>query len=117
MRDPERVQDRPHRASHRLLRRVPLTVPAAHRDQHQDRNLEGDIERRERVDRVAQAARLQHDGRPDPAQVQARGDAERLLFTRRQRRTDVRMIVRERAQDMREWIVRHVDDLAALERG
>ena len=74
----------------------------------------GTQQRRQRVQRIAEPARLQHHGRPGAAEIEAGGDAERLLFTRREwwfgcRRNPLA----KDAQDVRQRIVGDVDDMAA----
>ena len=116
MRDAHRVENRTNGAAHRHLGGIPLAGVAAHADDDEHRDLVGQQERRDRVERVAEPARLQHHGRARPAEVQTGGDAERLFFPRRHRRADIRIRPVERREHVRQRIVRHVDDVTAADR-
>src|SRR5262245_2776456 len=98
MLDANRLEDGPHRAAHRHLCGVPLAGISTHADDDEDRNLERDQQRRQRVDRIAEATGLEHDGRPHATDIETRRDAERFLFTRRERGPDVRVVVAEYTQ-------------------
>ena len=113
VRQADRVADRPDRAAHRHLRVVPLAGVAAHADHDQHRDLVRHQQRRQRVQRVAEPARLQHHRGPGPAEIQAGGNAEGLFLPRRQRGGDVREALAQDAQHVRQRIVGNVDDVTA----
>ena len=113
VRHADRVADRPDRASHRHLRIVPLTDVAAHADDGQHGNLVGHEQRRQGVQGIAEAARLQHHGWPGAAEVHAGGDAERLLFAGGDGCPDIGVGRPEDPQDVRQRVVGDVDDVPA----
>ena len=89
----------------------PASPPHADHDQHG--NLVGNQQGSQGVQRVAEPARLQHHGGPGAAEIQAGGNAECLLFPRRQRRGDIREALAQDSEDVRQRIVGYVDDVAA----
>src|SRR5687767_9494957 len=76
----ERVEQSGRGAAGRDLARVELGQAAAWADDHQERQVVGERQAAEGVDRVAEAARLHQEGAAPPAQVGAGEDADALLL-------------------------------------
>jgi hypothetical protein len=105
VRDANRVEHGPDGASPGDLGGVPFTGVAPHADDHEARDLVRDVKRGQRVERVSQAARLQHHRRPLAAEIQTGRNREGFFLPRGDQGLNIAKRLVERAQNVRQGVV------------
>ena len=105
--DPERFEDGPQGPAHDGLAELEIAQRAALRNQHQQRDLAGQDQRRKHVRQRRETAGLHEHDSAQAGHVGAGDDADRFLFARRA--DDGEIVVRVQAPDQRrEHLVRHM---------